>query len=50
MGDHMLPKRIVSGELENARKCGPGGRRNNVRTAWQRIVGYLASRGIEAPP
>ena len=27
-----------------------GGRRNNGRTAWQRIVSYLASRGIGAPP
>ena len=25
MGDHRLPKRIMSGELENAEKRGPGG-------------------------
>ena len=25
MGDHRLPKRVVSGELENAGKRGPGG-------------------------
>ena len=25
MGDHRLPKRIMSGELENAGKRGPGG-------------------------
>ena len=24
MGDHRLPKRVVSGELENAGKRGPG--------------------------
>ena len=27
-----------------------GGRRNNGRTAWQRISGYLAPRGTGAPP
>ena len=26
MGDHRLPKRIISGELENAGKRGPGGK------------------------
>ena len=26
MGDHRLPKRVMSGELENAGKCGPGGK------------------------
>ena len=26
MGDNRLPKRVMSGELENAGKCGPGGR------------------------
>ena len=26
MGDHRLPKRIMSGELENAGKRGPGGK------------------------
>ena len=25
MGDHKLPKRVMSGELENAGKRGPGG-------------------------
>ena len=47
MGDHRLPKRVMSVELENASR---GGRRNNGRTAWQRIFGYLASRGPGAPP
>ena len=28
MGDHRLPQRVVSGELENAGKCGPGGKEN----------------------
>ena len=44
MGDHRLPKRVMSGELENAEKRGPE-RKNNGRTAWQRVFGYLASRG-----
>ena len=44
MGDHRLPKRVMSEELENA------GRKNNGRTAWQRIFGYLAPRGTGAPP
>ena len=26
MGSHRLPKRVVSGELENAQKRGPGGK------------------------
>ena len=26
MGDHRLPKRVVSEELENAGKSGPGGK------------------------
>ena len=51
MGDHRLPKRVMSGELENAGKRGPGGKeRKNGRTAWQMIFGYLASRGTGAPP
>ena len=50
MGDHRLPKRVMSGELENARKRGPGGRRKSGRTAWEMIFGYLASRGTGAPP
>ena len=50
MGDHMLPERVMSGELENAGKRGPGGRRKNGQTASQRIVGCLASRGTKAPP
>ena len=50
MGDHRLPKRVMSGELENAGKRGPGGRRKIGRTAWQMIFGYLASRGTGEPP
>ena len=30
-------------------KVGREGRRNNGQTAWQRIVGHLASRGTGAP-
>ena len=26
MGDHRLPKKVMSGELENAGKSGPGGK------------------------
>ena len=47
MGEHMLPKRVVSGELDNV---GRGGMRKNGRTAWQRVVGYLAPRRTGAPP
>ena len=50
VGDHRLPKRVMSGKLGNAGKHGPGGRRKNGRTAWQRISGYLGSRGTGAPP
>ena len=50
MGGHRLPKRVMSGELENARKHGPGRKENNGRTVWQRIFGYLASRGTGALP
>ena len=50
MDDHRLRKRVMSGELENAGKRGPGGRRKSVRTAWQMIFGYLGSRGTGAPP
>ena len=47
MGDHRLPKRVMSGELENA---GRGERRINRWTARKRVAGYLASRGAGAPP
>ena len=49
MCDYRLPKRVMSEELENAGKRGPG-RKKNGRTAQPRIVGYLASRGTGAPP
>ena len=44
------PRESESGGLENAGKRGPGGRRNNGQTAWQRIFGYLVSRGTGVPP
>ena len=50
MGDYRLPKRVMSKELENAGKRGPGGRRNSGQTAWQMIFGDLESRGTRAPP
>ena len=37
MGDNRLPKRVMSGELENAGNVGRGGRRKNGQTALQRI-------------
>ena len=47
----LVPKRVMSGELKNAGKRGPGGeRRKSGRTGWQRIFDYLASRGTGAPP
>ena len=49
MGDHRLPKRVMSGELENAGKRGPGGRGKSGRTAKQMIFDYLVSRGTGAP-
>ena len=50
MGDHRLPMRVMSGELENAGKRGLGGRRKSGRTAWQMIFDYLTSQGTGAPP
>ena len=51
MGDHRLPKKVMSGELDDARKRERGGgRRKNGRTAWQKIFSYLASQGTGAPP
>ena len=50
MGDHRLPKRVMSGELENAGKRDRGGRRKSRRTAWQMIFGHLTSRGTGEPP
>ena len=31
MGDHRLPRRVMSGELENAGKRGPGERMDGLR-------------------
>ena len=50
MVNDRLPKRVMSGEVENAGNVSRGGRRKNGRTAWQRIFGYLAPRGTGAPP
>ena len=46
MGDHRLPKRAMSGELEDV---GRRGRRRNRRTALQRMICYMASHGTGAP-
>ena len=50
MVDHRSLNKVMSGELENAGERGPRGRKYKRRTAWQRIFGYLASRGTGAPP
>ena len=50
MGDHKLPRRVMSGELENGGNEGRGGRRKSERTAWQMIFCYLASWGTGEPP
>ena len=34
MGDHRLPKRVMSGEVENAGKHGPGGKKKE----WMNCV------------
>ena len=47
MGDQRLPERVMSGELENAGKRGPGGRRKSGRIACRMIFAYLGSRGLE---
>ena len=44
MGDHGLPERVMSGEVENAGQHGP-------RWIGERMdVGCLASRGTGVPP
>ena len=50
MGDHRLPKRVMSGDSRTRKNVGRGGRRKSGRTEWQMIFGYLASRGTGAPP
>ena len=50
MGDHRLPKKVISGSSRTRQNVGRGGRRNSGRTAWQMIFGFLASRGTGAPP
>ena len=43
MGDHGLPKRVMSGELESAEKREPGGKEKEwTDCVVQRIYGYLA--------
>ena len=50
MGDYSLPKKVMSGELENAGHVGRVGKRNIGRTTQQRIVECLVSRGTGVPP
>ena len=45
MGDHKLPKRVMSGEPENTGKRRPGEKEKEWATAWQMIFGCLALRG-----
>ena len=44
------PKGSCQESWRTRENVGRGGRRNNGRTAWQMILGYLASRGTGAPP
>ena len=51
MGDDGLPKRVISGELENAGKRGPGGKEKE----WTDCVAddlrlFGVARGTGAPP
>ena len=51
MGDHKLPKGVISGELENTEKRGPRGegeRMDGLRVAG--IPGFLVSWGTGALP
>ena len=50
MGDHRLTRGPCRESWRTRGYVGLGGRRNNGRIAWQRIVGYLASRETGAPP
>ena len=50
MGDHRLPKRVMSGELENAGKRGPGGKEKEWTDCVADDRRLLASRGTGEPP
>ena len=50
MGDHRLPKRVMSGELENAGKRGPGGKEKEWTDCVADDLRLLASRKTGAPP
>ena len=49
MGDHRLPKRVMSGELENTGKRGPGGEEKELTDCVADDL-RLASRGTGEPP
>ena len=51
MGDHRLPKRVMSVELENAEKRGPGGKEKewtNCVAEDRRIFGITGDWGTTA--
>ena len=50
MGDHKLSKRVVSGEIENADKGRPGGKKKQWTDCMAEDHRCLASRGTGAPP
>ena len=50
MGNHRLPYRVMSGELEKAGKRGPGGKEKEWTDCVADDLSYLASRGTGAPP
>ena len=47
MGDNRLPKRVMSGELDNAGNVGRRERRKSGRTAWQMIFDYWHHGGLK---
>ena len=45
MGDHRLPRRVISGELDNAGQRGPGGKEKEwIDCVAEKTIGCLASR------
>ena len=50
MGDHRLPKRFMSGELEDAGKRGPGGGGEVMDGLRGKILSAVASQGFGGPP
>ena len=47
MGDHRLPKRVMSGELENAGKRGPGGKADDLRLRLFGVTGDWRTAALD---